>query len=445
MPGNWKCMRLVGYIREVSLRTGPRRERRAGVPPAQSRRKARLWNHRRLASLGRAGETPALRWRHRQDATLVIGRCWRTGILVAVLAALITPLAAADADADRIALAVEALTRLEGVDLNANAAMKERVLKVLDKTRGTPNFVRLVQHFKLKDQNAGLLEVALAEPAGESGVEATRMILAAGDTALLQKTLGGPNVTAATRLAEALGNTGQNEATRLLLPLASDAQRDVTLRRQAVWSLARTLSGAHELLALAGAGRLGDDVKFTASSELNRARWPEIKAEAAKLLPLPTGQNAAPLPAISELVKMKGDAANGAKIYARQNPGCINCHVIRGQGTELGPELSEIGGKLGKDALYEAILDPSAGISFGYETWNIVLKNGDEPYGLIASETADELTLKAIGGIVTKFKKSDIASRQQSKLSIMPAGLQQGMTTQELVDLVEYLSTLKKP
>ncbi len=372
-------------------------------------------------------------------------RSWLAGMLAMFLGALIPPLSAADADADRIALAVEALTRLEGVDLNANPTMKERVLKVLDKTRGTPNFVRLVQHFKLKDQNAGLLEIALAQPAGESGVEATRMILAAGDTSLLQKTLEGTNLVAATKLAEALGNTEQKEATRLLLPLASDSQRDATLRRQAVRSLTRTMHGANELLALARAGKLGDDVKFAASSELNSARWPEIKAEAAKLLPLPPGQNAAPLPPISELVMMKGDAVNGAKIYARQSPGCIQCHVVRGQGAELGPELSEIGGKLGKDALYESILDPSAGISFGYEAWSIVLKNGDEPYGLIASETADELTLKAVGGIVTKFKKSDIASRQQSKLSIMPAGLQQGMTTQEFVDLVEYLSSLTKP
>ncbi len=375
----------------------------------------------------------------------MVRRSWLAGMLATFLGALLAPLSAADADADRIALAVEALTRLEGVDLTANAAMKERVLKVLDKTRGTANFVRLVQHFKLKDQNAGLLEIALSQPAGESGVEAMRMILAGGDTALLQKTLEGTNFLAATRLAEALGNTGQKETTPLLLPLASDPQRDATLRRQAVRSLARTATGANELLALARAGKLGDDVKFAASSELNSARWPEIKAEAAKLLPLPPGQNAAPLPPISELVKLKGDAANGAKIFARQSPGCIQCHVVRGQGTELGPDLSEIGSKLGKDALYESILDPSAGISFGYEAWNIVLKNGDEPYGLIASETAEELTLKVVGGIVTKFKKSDIASRQQSKLSIMPAGLQQGMTTEEFVDLVEYLSTLKKP
>jgi len=99
---------------------------------------------------------------------------------------------------------------------------------------------------------------------------------------------------------------------------------------------------------------------------------------------------------------------------------------------------------LGKDALYEAILDPSAGISFGYEAWQLTLKSGDEAYGLIVSDTADEVAVKAVGGIVTRYPKSDIVKREQMKLSIMPAGLQQAMTPQELVDLVEYLSSLTK-
>jgi putative heme-binding domain-containing protein len=118
--------------------------------------------------------------------------------------------------------------------------------------------------------------------------------------------------------------------------------------------------------------------------------------------------------------------------------------VVRGRGTELGPNLSEIGTKLGKDALYEAILDPSRGISFGFEAVTVTLKNGDEAYGLFASETADEVVVKGVGGIVTRIKKAEIASRQVSKLSLMPAGLQAAMTAQELVDLVEYLSSLKK-
>ena len=352
---------------------------------------------------------------------------------------------AADPDADRIALAVDALTRLEGVDLNANVVLKERVLKVLDKTRGTANFVRLVQHFKLENQNPGLLEVAISQPAGESGVEAMRLLLAGGGASLAQSTLEGTNRVAASKTAEALGNTGQKETTKLLLPLVRDPTRDSALRRQAVRSLTRTAEGANELLALTRDGKLQEDLRFVASSELNAARWPAIRAEAAKLLPLPPGQNASPLPPIAELVKMPGNAANGAAIYARQSPGCITCHVVRGQGTDFGPNLSEIGSKLGKDALMESILDPSAGISFGFEAFNMVLKNGDEAYGLIVSETADELSLKAVGGIVTKLKKDEIVSRQPSKLSIMPAGLQQAMSTQEFVDLVEYLASLKKP
>jgi len=124
--------------------------------------------------------------------------------------------------------------------------------------------------------------------------------------------------------------------------------------------------------------------------------------------------------------------------------GCVKCHQVNGEGIDFGPNLSEIGTKLGKDALYEAILDPSAGISFGFEAWQIELKNGTEAYGLIVSDTTEEIAVKSQGSIVTRYKKADVTKREQQKLSIMPAGLQQAMSTQDLVDLVEYLSTLKK-
>jgi len=131
-------------------------------------------------------------------------------------------------------------------------------------------------------------------------------------------------------------------------------------------------------------------------------------------------------------------------VFTRPEVNCIGCHRVNDKGVDFGPALSEIGAKLGKDALYEAILDPSAGIAFGYEAWQIELKSGDEAYGLIVSETADELIMKDVKAIPTRIKKSEIVKRQQLKTSIMPAGLQQTMSTQDLVDLVEYLSSLKK-
>ena len=345
---------------------------------------------------------------------------------------------------DRTDLAVEALSRLQGVDLSQNPKLKEAVLKVLAKTQGTPNFVRLVQQFKLTDQGPGLLEVAARYPDNETGVAAMRLLLGQREFALLNGALHGTNASQAVNTAEALGNTHQKETKSLLLPLVTDPALDPSLRKRAVLSLAKTAEGAAALLGLAREDKLAESLKGTAGAELNRARWPEIRTAAAELLPLPRGQNAEPLPPLAELSRMKGDPAKGAKVFSSQAVACSSCHQVQGQGIDFGPNLSEIGGKLGKDALYESILDPSAGISFGYEAFQLQLRSGEEAFGLKVSETAGEIAIKAVGGIITKYQKSDVQQQEQMKLSIMPAGLQQAMTIQELVDLVEYLSSLRK-
>ncbi len=349
------------------------------------------------------------------------------------------------ADDQKTTLAVEALTRLQNVNLEQNAKLKETVLKVLERTRGSPNFVKLVQQFKLPNEDAGLLDVALRNSSNETGVEAIRLVFAHKNFALVQETLRGSNTNRALQTAELLGIASDKDAVQLLSPVAQDKSVNLALRRQAVRSLARTADGATELLMLAKAGKLPEDLKFTASSELSRARWPEIKEQATQVLPLPAARNSQPLPSISELLRMNGDPTAGERVFNSITVGCATCHRVKGQGIDFGPDLSEIGTKLGKDALVEAILDPSAGISFGFEAFQLELKSGDEVYGLIASETGDEIAIKAVGGIISLYKKSEVTKREQMKLSIMPAGLQQNMSTQDLVDLVEYLASLKKP
>jgi putative heme-binding domain-containing protein len=185
-------------------------------------------------------------------------------------------------------------------------------------------------------------------------------------------------------------------------------------------------------------------LKFTASAELNAVRWTNIKAEAAQLLPLPMARDSKPMPSTVELLKMSSDSANGEKVFFRQLPGCFTCHSVRGKGGQIGPDLSEIGTKLAKEAIVESILEPSAGISVGYETYSVELKSGDEGYGLLVSETADEIAIKDAKGIVTHYKKSDVTSKRKLKVSLMPTGLQQGMSAQEFADLVGFLSGLKK-
>jgi putative heme-binding domain-containing protein len=339
-------------------------------------------------------------------------------------------------------VAIEALSRLKGMDLDANPALKTAVLKVLESTRGSPQFVEIVRDFKIKGQSAELLSFAAANPTNSLGVEALRLAVAETGLSSLSA-VSSPTSTNSLGLLEAMGNSADKQFVPILIATLDDTKLPIDTRKTALKSLAQTEEGAAHILKLAGDGKLDPALKFTASAVLNSARWPQIKSEAAKLLPLPQGQNSALQP-VAELVKMKGDPANGAKVFRRPEVNCISCHRVKGEGADFGPDLSEIGTKLAKEAIYESILDPSSGIAFGYEAWQLELKNGEEPFGLITSETADEITVKTQNGISTPYKKSDITRRDKMKLSIMPQGLQQAMSTQDLIDLVEYLSTQKK-
>jgi putative heme-binding domain-containing protein len=244
-------------------------------------------------------------------------------------------------------------------------------------------------------------------------------------------------------MARALGNSGDQRAVGLLLPVVTNATWDVGLRKQAVRSVARMQSGAAAIIRLTRAEKLPSDLRFTASSTLNLVRWPEIRQAAAELWPAPLGRDATPLPPVSELLTMRGDIARGGIVFQRQEAACSQCHLISDKGKDFGPALSEIGSKLGKDAIYEAILDPSSGISFDYEAWEIETKSGDEFYGIVVNETAAEVTIKDAQAIPTKIAVKDIARRRKATSSIMPAGLQMTMSTQDLVDLVEYLASLR--
>ncbi|MEO6033652.1 MAG: hypothetical protein ABIQ35_00195 [Verrucomicrobiota bacterium] len=339
----------------------------------------------------------------------------------------------------RIHIALEALSRLRGSEVAKDPQIKIALDKLVTRTRGTPQFLALVKQLGLKDQDAGLLELAKNSPASESGVEATRLLLS-GDQSLLKNSLEGSD---AAKITEALGNTGMKEAVPLLLPIVT-SQRDLDLRKLALRSATRTLEGADEIFKLVRQEKLPADLKLTATSELNGVRWGTIKTDAAALLPLPQSHEAKALPSVADLVKMKGDPAEGERVFFRPETQCSTCHKIKERGIDVGPALTEIGAKLGKDALFESILEPSAGISFGFEATQVDLKSGDEAYGLVVSDTTDEVVMKDLKGIISRYKKNEIVRRQQLKMSIMPAGLQQTMSAQEFVDLVEFLSSLRK-
>ena len=339
---------------------------------------------------------------------------------------------------------LEALQRLKGIDLEANPGLKTAILKIVETTRGTPQFVELVEQFKLTGQAAGLLEVALKFPAAELGVKAMRLVLDANEPALINAALTG-NETNAVAGVQALGNTRLPLINDLVLPLLTAEGSSDRLRREVVKALAKNEPGARRLLALASEGKLVDEVQLTAATALSQVGSAEIRDEASRVLPLPKAGGDEALPPISELAKRTGDPVKGEQVFFSDATACHRCHQVNGKGIAIGPDLSQIGDKLGKDALLEAILDPNNGVAFGFEAWTVTMKSDEEVYGLLASETGDELVVKDLSGILHRLKKPEIATRTQSKFSLMPAGLQASMKVQELVDLIEFMSHLRKP
>ena len=334
-------------------------------------------------------------------------------------------------------LYADVVLRLKDTDLSTDAKTRSMVEKALAANEGLPAYVEIIDAFGLKDHDDQLVAIATAHPDDATGASALRVVLANNNLDAVARGLASPEGAA---LARALGNANDQKAVGLLLPIVSDKTRALPLRQDSVRALGKIEQGAKALLELVVAGQ-AKDLKVLMGGVLGNAPWDAIREAAAKHFPPPQSKDHQTLPSNAELAKRSGDATNGAKVYSML---CTMCHVVDGAGIDYGPALSEIGSKLGKDALYEAILYPSNGIEHNYATTSLTLQDGNSALGIQISETADELALKAIGGIVMRYKKAAIAQKATLKTSSMPAGLQAAMTQQELVDLVEYLASLKK-
>ena len=142
----------------------------------------------------------------------------------------------------------------------------------------------------------------------------------------------------------------------------------------------------------------------------------------------------------------EGDVARGAKLFAdEQRLACAKCHSIDGSASKAGPDLAAAGDAFGRRDLVESVLRPSATISPGYGTVLVETKSGLSFQGVL--KQADDQGIQLMGGDGKRvaIATADILSRQGGTVSLMPDGLQAGLSLQEFTDLIEYLVSLKQP
>ncbi len=370
-------------------------------------------------------------------------RWFALGLLVVVVS-LPFPLRAQD-DAQRAkdARIVRTLLRLPGVDLSDKPEAKAALLRYLEEQKGTEEYLQIVEKFSLRETRDELLRLAIEQGDNTLGVKGAGLLVKFGEADFLKKAIADPDPAKGAKVIGALGLTSDPKANDLLTPLVEDTQQPLTIRAAAVAAIGRNAPGQKWLLATVAQGKLAADLKFAAANVLLSSADEAIKTAAGKHLTLPAGAGGEPLPPVAELVKRTGDATRGRELFTGIGT-CAKCHQVKGEGKQVGADLSEIGSKLSPEAMYVSILDPSAGISVGYENYLVRMIDGTVHTGILVSQTDDTVELKTAEAIVHKLLRDDIDQMKKQSLSLMPADLQKQLKAQDLVDIVAYLTMLKK-
>jgi putative membrane-bound dehydrogenase-like protein len=237
-------------------------------------------------------------------------------------------------------------------------------------------------------------------------------------------------------------------ALKALQSLVLDAKQKEEWRAAAVEALASSRAGSEWLLKAHEKKELPEELRGAVGRLLRNSPHQDLRNRALLAFPAPGKLDPKKLPSLTSLAARRGDANRGKQLLAasaKNDVQCLKCHTIRGVGGAIGPDLSVIGTKASRENLFESILYPSKAIADQYVQWQIETKKGQALSGLIIEETADFVTLRDANGKDTRIDKKEIDSRTKSPKSLMPEDLLAYVTEDDLVDVVEYLFTLKTP
>ncbi|MEX0647681.1 MAG: PVC-type heme-binding CxxCH protein [Balneolaceae bacterium] len=337
-------------------------------------------------------------------------------------------------------IAFYSLQQLDRSDAEQYPIVRQALNQALDIAEGTYEFLDLVERFRLEDRNDQLIELVMTFPDSSLGINSARHMLAYGGESHLMSMTGSDNEQVVGNTLTALGQVGNNQSLTLLRSVVLDDDKSLRVRQLAIEAFGHgSWNSEDRLLEMAQQGEIPVELESTAANVLLNAFRSSIREGAREYLQLDNAGDEFVLRPVSELVRETGNVESGRAAYERS---CQICHQVKGRGINFGPELSAIADKLPREGLYNAILEPNSGIVLGYEGYILQLSDGSQVSGIIQSETSAELVVLMPGGFTNQFSIDEITSREQMEQSLMPA-MQSGMTEQELIDLVEYLTTLK--
>jgi putative membrane-bound dehydrogenase-like protein len=227
------------------------------------------------------------------------------------------------------------------------------------------------------------------------------------------------------RLADALQSAGPVEVDRLLS--AFEQSTDESLGRK----LLKTLATASAFSSLRADALKAHLAKYgPAVQKEAEALYARLNVDAAK--------QKAQLEQLMPTLKA-GDVRRGQIVFHSEKAACFSCHAIGYRGGNVGPDLTKIGSVRSERDLLESIVFPSVSFVRSFEPIAVATASGKVYNGLLRGETADELLLATGVNQEARVSRREVEEIRPSSVSIMPAGLEQQLTHQELADLVAFL------
>jgi putative heme-binding domain-containing protein len=212
------------------------------------------------------------------------------------------------------------------------------------------------------------------------------------------------------------------------------------LRSEAVAVMMRRPERVGALLTAIENGKLApSDLNATQIDSLRRHRDSGLRQRAIKSLG--AAKNTPRQELINSFLpalKLSGNASPGQSIYLNR---CASCHRLGDQGHAAGPDLATVKAG-GKEKALVNILDPNREVAPNYVNYTVETKDGESLSGIIGNESASSVTLRQGNGSEAIVPRARIARMESTGRSLMPEGLEAGLSPQEMADLLEFIIPL---
>jgi putative membrane-bound dehydrogenase-like protein len=214
----------------------------------------------------------------------------------------------------------------------------------------------------------------------------------------------------------------------------ADKAQPMPQRIETARQMASDMNGGNILVDMRVQGQLPDTIARSVSEIIFKNPDQNVRVVASQFFP----RNGKVLKT-DFISRMNADPTHGEKIFSTT---CAACHKHGKSGAEIGPDLTTIHKKFDKAALLDAIVNPSASMVFGYESYTVVTKKGETYFGFLMSDGAN-VVLKDAAGQQHTIKADQIKTREKMPSSLMPEPTALGLNEQDLADLTGYLLNFK--